>query len=131
MRVIYTAGVFDLLHPGHVRLLERSRALGDALVVGVVGDAGCEAYKGKRPVQTEAERLEVVRGLRCVTLAVLQPTTDPTPVLEVLRPDAMTHGDDWHELRQGQATLDRLGIEWVLLPYTPGVSSTAIRGRAV
>jgi len=129
MRLIYTAGVFDLLHVGHRRLLERSRALGDALVVGVVSDAGAEAYKGRRPVQHEAERLELVRGLRCVTLAVLQETTDPTPVLEVLRPAAMTHGDDWAELREGMATLRRLGVEWVLLPHTSGISTTDLRGR--
>ena len=118
-RVIYTAGVFDLLHAGHLQILRRSRELGDALVVGVVSDDGTEAYKGRRPVQPEQERIELVESLPWVTLALVQPTTDPTLILEAIRPAAMTHGDDWAELRQGQATLDRLGIEWVLLPYVP------------
>jgi bifunctional ADP-heptose synthase (sugar kinase/adenylyltransferase) len=60
-------------------------------------------------------------------MAVLQPTTDPTPVLERLRPDVMTHGDDWERLREGQETLERLGIEWQLVPYTPGISTTLLR----
>lgn len=124
MRVIYTAGVFDLLHQGHLNLLNRSKALGDVLVVGVISDDGAEAYK-RRPVQDEKTRLAVVRALSVVDCALLQPTTDPTPVLELLRPHVMTHGDDWHKLREGHETIVRLGIEWTLIPYTPNVSTTA------
>lgn len=126
MRVTYTAGVFDLLHSGHLNLLERSAALGDQLIVGVVSDDGAESYK-RRPVQGEATRLRVIRSLACVDAALLQPGTDPTPCLELVRPDVMTHGDDWTELLEGQQTLNRLGVEWVTLPYTPGVSTTQVR----
>lgn len=136
MKTIYCPGCWDLLHPGHLNILERSRALGDRLVVGVVSDDGAEAYK-RRPVQDEQTRLAVIRALRVVDLAVLQKTTDPTPELEVIRPDILTHGSDWSQLREGQETLERLGIAFVLLPYTPGVSTSDLiaqlfaRGAAV
>jgi len=122
-RLIYTAGVWDLLHRGHLNLLRRSRALGDVLIVGVVSDDGAAAYK-RRPIQDEETRLAVMRALRMVDFAVLQPTTDPTPILEVFRPHVMTHGDDWDRLREGNDTLALLGIDFMTLPYTHGVSST-------
>jgi cytidyltransferase-like protein len=128
-RIIYTAGVWDLLHTGHLNILERSRALGDVLVVGVVSDAGVEAYKGRRPVQDERTRRAVVESLACVDLALIQPTTDPSPILEVLHPAVMTHSDEWERLREGHGTLERLGIEWITIPHTPEVSTTRIRAR--
>lgn len=129
--VCYTAGVFDLLHAGHLNLLRESARWGDLLVVGVVSDAGTAAYKGRRPVQDEATRLAVVRALEVVDFAVLQPTTDPTPVLEMLRPAVMTHGSDWDRLREGHASLERLGVKYVTIPYTDGVSTTLLRERMV
>lgn len=126
-RIVMASGVFDLLHVGHVSLLFRAKQLGDVLVVGVLTDAGTEAYKYRRPVDSEADRLAAVRALGCVDVAVLQEETDPTPLLERFRPDVLVHGDDWVELRAGQETVARLGIEWVLLPYTQGVSSSMLR----
>lgn len=128
-RVIYTAGVWDMLHTGHLNVLEKSRALGDLLVVGVVSDDGVEAYKHRRPIQDQETRRQVVESMACVTMAVIQPTTDPSPILEAICPHVMTHGSDWSELKQGQETVERLGIEWVLIPYTPDVSTTRIRAR--
>jgi cytidyltransferase-like protein len=129
MRVIYTAGVWDMLHRGHLNFLWASKRLGDVLVVGVVSDAGCAAYKGHTPVQNAQARARAVEGLGFVDAVVWQSTTDPTPELERFHPDVMTHGDDWPELKQGQETLRRLGIEWRLLPYTPGISSTLLRAE--
>ena len=129
MRVIYTAGVWDLLHRGHLNILWESKRLGDVLVVGVVSDAGCMAYKGFAPVQNSQLRIRNVRELGFVDVVELQATTDPTPLLERYRPDVMTHGDDWEELREGQDTINRLGIEWRLIPYTPGISSTVLREK--
>lgn len=129
MKIIYTAGVWDLLHRGHLNVLWESKRLGDVLVVGVVSDAGCAAYKGRRPHQNAALRMQVIRRLGFVDVVELQPTTDPTPLLERFRPGIMTHGDDWHRLREGHETLDRLGIEWVSIPYTHGVSSTELRAQ--
>lgn len=123
MKVVYTAGVFDLLHGGHLHLLRESAALGDMLVVGVVSDDGAAAYK-RRPVQDEATRMEVIQALRMVDHVVLQHGTDPTPVLESLLPDVMTHGDDWVRLREGHESLERLGVEWKLIPTRPQVLRT-------
>ena len=126
-RVIYTAGVFDLLHRGHVNMLWASKALGDVLVVGVVSDAGCFAYKHRRPVQNVQQRMRAVEALGFVDVVVLQHGTDPSENLVRFRPDAMTHGDDWERLREGHETLGRLGIAFRRLPYTPGVSTTLLR----
>lgn len=126
-RLIYTAGVWDLLHRGHINLLWQSRALGDVLVVGVVSDDGVERYKGRRPVENIVARTEAARRLPFVDVVAVQHTTDPSELLERFRPDVMTHGDDWDRLREGHETLERLGVEWVTIPYTRGVSSTALR----
>ena len=126
-RVIYTAGVFDLLHRGHLNILFASKALGDVLVVGVVSDAGCNAYKGVFPSQHVQLRVRALERLGFVDAVVIQPTTDPTPMLRRFRPDVMTHGDDWPQLREGHETLERLGVEWKLIPYTEGISSTLLR----
>jgi cytidyltransferase-like protein len=136
MRIVYTAGVWDLLHTGHRNLLQRSKALGDILVVGVVTDDGAAAYK-RRPFQDQDMRLGNVRDLRYVDFAVLQDTTDPSHQLRAIRPAMMTHGDDWQQLLQGNETLAELGIQLILLPYTKGVSTSALlamlaaRGEAV
>lgn len=124
-RIIYTAGVFDLFHRGHVEILEESAALGDLLYVGVVSDAGTEAYKGRRPMFREDERREIVAAMRCVDRVFLQPGTDPSPVLrelarQGLKPSVMTHGDDWARLKEGNETLLELGIGFHLIPRTRG-----------
>ena len=126
-RVVYTAGVFDLLHRGHLNFLWQSKQLGDILVVGVVSDSGTNAYKGIFPAEHQQHRIRKVKEIGFVDLVVNQSTTDPTPVLERIRPDIMTHADDWDRLQQGHETLERLGIEWVLIPYTEGISSTELR----
>jgi glycerol-3-phosphate cytidylyltransferase len=131
-RVVYTAGVWDQLHAGHLNILRRSKALGDLLAVGVLTDIGTAAYKPRPPLYNEHARLEIVRSLSFVDAAFLQPGTDPSPVLLALnalglRPAAMTHGDDWTRLKEGGETLEQLGIELVLLPYTPDVSTTRVR----
>ena len=129
-RIVYVPGVWDLLHRGHLNLLWRAKALGDVLVVGVVSDTGCKAYKGRFPAQVQELRIRALERLGFVDVVVAQRTTDPTPNLERFRPDALVHGDDWAELREGQDTLDRLGIEWVSLPYTPEISTSKLRGIA-
>ena len=129
-RVAYVPGVFDLLHRGHLNLLWRARALCDVLIVGVVSDMGVDAYKGLMPWESQELRIRALQRLSWIDVVVPQATTDPTPNLERFLPDVLVHGDDWSTLREGQATLERLGIEWVSLPYTPGVSSTQLRSRA-
>jgi len=133
-RVVYTAGVFDLLHSGHIQTLKQSRALGDLLVVGVLTDLGAAAYKPKPPVYNEHARLEIIRSLSFVDVALLQAGTDPSDNLRALvtlgmRPEIMTHGNDWTELREGNETLSQLGVELVLLQNIPNLSTSRVRAR--
>lgn len=128
-RIVMTSGVWDILHRGHLNILWRSKQLGDVLVVGVVTDAGCSAYKGKYPTEGVQARMKAVERVGFVDVVEMQRTTDPTPLLERFRPDVFTHGDDWDRLLQGQETIERLGIEFVTLPYTQGISSTQLRGE--
>lgn len=126
-KVVMASGVFDLLHRGHINLLWRAKQLGDLLVVGVVSDAGCHAYKAVWPIQHQQLRIQIIERLGFVDVVLPQHGTDPTELLERIRPDVLVHGDDWSTLRAGQETVERLGIEWVLLPYTPDVTSTQLR----
>lgn len=126
-RVVMASGVFDLLHVGHINLLWRAKQLGDVLVVGVVSDHGTRDYKGRYAAEGERVRMRAVLDLGFVDVVAEQAGTDPSALLERFRPDVLVHGDDWSELLQGQATVERLGIEWKLLPYTPDVSTTALR----
>ena len=127
MKIIYIPGVFDCLHHGHLSIIKRAKELGDVLVAGVVSDSGCMKYKGKLPLFDERHRLAQIQALQWVDLAIIQRETDPTRELEVILPNVLVHGDEWKELKEGQATLERLGIEFKLLPHTPGISSTLIR----
>lgn len=126
-RIVFVPGVWDLLHAGHLNLLWRARQLGDVLVVSVVEDDGVFAYKHRMPAETCALRLAKISHLSFVDVAEVQKTTDPTPLLERFRPAVLAHGDDWERLREGHETLERLGIEFVRLPYTPEVSTTLLR----
>ena len=105
--------------------------MGTRLVVGVVTDDGAERYKGKRPQQDQWTRMQIIAALRYVDEVMMQDGTDPTSCLETLRPQIMTHGDDWSELREGAETLRRLGIEWRLIPCIdhPHTSETLARIR--
>jgi cytidyltransferase-like protein len=125
--VVYTAGCFDLLHRGHLNFLWASRKLGDILVVGVVSDSGIYAYKDRWPSESFGRRRDRIARIGFVDLAVRQAGTDPTENLLKIRPDIFTHGDDWSELKEGHATLTELGVEYVTIPYTEGVSSTMLR----
>lgn len=135
MTIVYVPGCFDLLHSGHRSILRRAKELDDGvtLIAGVVSDDGAALYK-RRPIQSQEERIGNVGDLRYVDMVLLQPTTDPTPVLEMLsaegrRPKYLVHGDDWSRLLAGNETLARLGIKLVLLPYTRGISTSMLRER--
>lgn len=127
--VVMTSGVFDLLHRGHLNILWRSKQLGDVLVVGVITDEGTALYKGRRPVESLRTRMARIAALGFVDVVIEQQSTDPSPLVERFRPDVFTHGSDWTKLREGQETLERLGVEWVLLPYTEGISTTTLREK--
>jgi len=94
--VVFTNGVFDLLHRGHVEYLEEAAALADRLVVGINDDASVRRLKGaERPIVPEAERQELVSALRCVDLAVLFGEDTPARIIEQIAPDVLVKGGDW------------------------------------
>lgn len=130
-KVILVVGVFDLFHSGHVNLLRRSRELGDRLVVVVNGDALTSSYK-RPPVMSEQDRLAVISACRYVDEAEISNTYSIRDVIVRHGVTAVVHGDDWEvesykqQIRCDDAFLDEHGVELVLVPYTPGISTSDI-----
>ena len=94
--VVFTNGVFDILHPGHVRYLQDARALGSALIVAVNSDRSVRTIKGPdRPANPQAERAEVLRALACVDAVVIFDEGTPYEVISTIQPDVLVKGADW------------------------------------
>jgi D-beta-D-heptose 7-phosphate kinase/D-beta-D-heptose 1-phosphate adenosyltransferase len=94
--IVFTNGVFDLLHPGHVEYLEEAHALGDRLVVGINGDASVRRQKGEgRPIVPEEERAELLRALESVNLVVAFDDDTPERLIREVRPNVLVKGGDW------------------------------------
>ncbi len=129
-RLVFTNGCFDLLHVGHVRYLQAASELGDALVVAVNGDGSVRSLKGEgRPINTEADRAEVLAALECVDYVTVFPDVRVTSVLEIIRPHIYAKGGDYtvESLDPGEhSMLDRIGAKIKLLPLVPGRSTTKI-----
>jgi rfaE bifunctional protein nucleotidyltransferase chain/domain len=127
-RVVFTNGVFDLLHPGHLRYLQQSRALGDALVVGVNSDRSVRAIKGEsRPVTPEDERAEILAALSCVDIVVLFDEDTPYALIARLQPDVLVKGADWSEEGMiGRDLVEARGGRVVRVPFETGYSTTRI-----
>lgn len=131
-RVVFTNGVFDILHIGHVRYLQEARALGDALLVGVNSDASVRRLKGPtRPVNPEDERAEVLDALACVDGVCLFSEDTPHDLIEVVRPDIHAKGGDYvnPDALPETPLVRRLGGEVVILPLVPGRSTTGLLER--
>ena len=130
--VAFTNGVFDLLHPGHVELLEAARAEGDALVVGVNTDASARRLgKGPgRPVASEADRARVVAGLAAVDCVVLFDDDTPLALIDALHPDVLVKGADYaREAIVGADLVEARGGRVVRIPLVAGQSSTRLVER--
>ncbi|MEV0825316.1 PfkB family carbohydrate kinase [Nonomuraea rubra] len=125
-RLIATGGCFDLLHAGHVSLLRRARALGDALVVCVNSDDSVRRLKGpSRPIVDVRDRVEVLRALGCVDAVLVFDEDTPAAAIEQLRPDVWVKGGDYEgEVLPESGVLGRLGAEIVVLSTLPGRSTT-------
>ena len=131
-KVVFTNGCFDLLHAGHVDLLERAAGLGDILVVGVNSDASVRRLKGAgRPVVPLAERLEILGGLRAVDYVVPFGEATPARLIRRLRPDVLVKGGDYRPSQiVGRRTVESGGGRVVVVPLRRGRSTSAIIRRA-
>ena len=128
--IVYTAGVFDLFHIGHLNVLQNARGLGDRLVVGVSTDELVERYKGRRPVIPFEERIRIVGALKCVDVCIPQYDLDKYAAWERIGYDVLVIGDDWYGVdrwMEYKARLEEKGVRVVFLPYTRGVSSSQRR----
>lgn len=127
-RVVFTNGVFDLLHPGHVRYLQAARAEGDALVVGLNSDRSVGAIKGpSRPLTPEAERAEILDALACVDAVVAFDEDTPAEIIRAVQPDVLVKGADWAPDKiVGRDTVEARGGKVVLMPVEQGWSTTSI-----
>lgn len=127
--LVATNGCFDLLHAGHIRYLERARNLGDALLVGLNGDASVRALKGAgRPIHGAADRALVLGALACVDAVCEFPETRAVRFLEIARPDQYVKGGDYtlETLdKEEREAVERYGGRVVILPFLQGKSTTA------
>ena len=130
--VVFTNGVFDLVHPGHIRYLQSARHLGDVLVVGVNSDRSVRAIKGPgRPINPEQERVEILCALRCVDAAVVFDEDTPLALITQLQPDVLVKGADWAaDEIVGRDVVEARGGRVVRMPIEAGFSTTHLIGRA-
>ncbi len=129
--VVFTNGVFDVLHPGHVRYLAEARRHGDALVVGLNSDRSVRAIKGPgRPIFPEAERAEVLAALACVDAVCIFDEETPQAIITRLQPDILAKGADWGaNAIVGRDVVESRGGRVVRIPVSPGYSTTSILER--
>jgi D-beta-D-heptose 7-phosphate kinase/D-beta-D-heptose 1-phosphate adenosyltransferase len=133
--VVFTNGVFDLLHPGHVRYLQHARSLGDALIVGVNSDRSVRANKGPtRPITPEAERAEILAALACVDAVAIFDAETPAEIIKRIQPDVLVKGADRAaDAIVGRDTVEGRGGKVVRIPIEQGWSTSSIiervRGR--
>jgi D-beta-D-heptose 7-phosphate kinase/D-beta-D-heptose 1-phosphate adenosyltransferase len=127
-RLVFTNGVFDLLHVGHVRYLRQARALGDALVVAINSDRSVRELKGpERPVFDEAERAEILAALRDVDYVVVFDDISPRGTIKKLLPDVLVKGGDYRlDEIHGREEVEAAGGEVISLPFVPGASTTSV-----
>ena len=129
--IVFTNGVFDLLHPGHVRYLRQARGLGDALVVGLNSDASVRRNKGTgRPIIPEQERAEVLVALDAVDLVVVFDEDTPAEIIRACQPDILVKGADWPaDQIVGRDTVEARGGRVERIAIAEGHSTTAIVER--
>ena len=130
-RVVFTNGVFDLLHPGHVRYLQAARAQGDVLILGLNSDQSVRAYKGpSRPITPERERAEILSALACVDAVVIFDEDTPARIIDLVQPDVLVKGADWAaDAIVGRDTVEARGGRVIRMPVEQGWSTSAIIER--
>ena len=130
-RIVFTNGVFDLLHRGHVEYLEEAAALGDRLVIGINSDASVRRLKGpERPLTPQAERAELLEALACVDLVAVFDEDTPERLIQQLAPDVLVKGGDWAVERiVGKDFVEARGGRVLNVPLREGLSTTALLER--
>jgi rfaE bifunctional protein nucleotidyltransferase chain/domain len=126
-RVVFTNGCFDLLHPGHVRLLEAARSMGDVLVLGLNTDDSVARAKGpNRPLIPQDERAELAAALEAVDTVAFFEEDTPRELIAALLPDILVKGADWSHFIAGREEVEAAGGKVVTVPLEPGFSTTDI-----
>ena len=130
-RIVFTNGVFDILHPGHLRYLQAARRHGDLLIVGLNSDASVRRNKGpERPVNPEAERAEVLEALACVDAVSVFDEDTPADIIRRVQPDVLVKGADWPADRiVGRDTVEARGGRVILETVEQGYSTSTIIDR--
>lgn len=133
MITVYTSGVFDLLHKGHINIITKARALGDRLVVGIQEDKAVFESKGYYPVLSTVERVAQMRALPFVDKVITYSSgTDPSDALTRVKPNIMVQGDDWPQQTDRAEIMNYLNahnIRLVLISYTKEISDSEIKRR--
>jgi D-beta-D-heptose 7-phosphate kinase/D-beta-D-heptose 1-phosphate adenosyltransferase len=127
-RLVFTNGVFDLLHVGHVRYLAQARALGDALIVAINSDRTVRELKGaNRPIFNQAERAEILAALRVVDYVVVFDDVSPRSLIAELLPDVLVKGGDYNlDQIHGREEVEAAGGKVISLPFVEGASTTTL-----
>ena len=126
-KVVFTNGCFDLLHPGHVRVLEKSRSLGDRLIVAINSDASVHRLKGPtRPILDERERAETLAAFAAVDAVAIFDQDTPEEIIARVVPDILVKGADWAHWVAGRDTVEAAGGEVKLVALEPGFSTTDV-----
>jgi len=127
-RIVFTNGVFDILHPGHLRYLRAARGHGDLLIVGINSDASVRRNKGpSRPINPERERAELLTALDCVDAVSIFDDETPADIIRRVQPDVLVKGADWPaDQIVGRDTVEARGGRVILEPVEQGYSTTRI-----
>jgi rfaE bifunctional protein nucleotidyltransferase chain/domain len=125
--VVFTNGCYDLLHPGHIRLLESARSLGDVLILALNSDSGTRRMKGPaRPILPESERCRMALALEAVDAVTLFDEDTPRELIAEILPDVLVKGSDWTHFVAGREEVECAGGQVLNLPLEPGYSTTTI-----
>lgn len=125
--VVFTNGCYDILHPGHIRLLEQARSLGDILILALNTDASVQRLKGpSRPLISETERAELASAVEAVDAVTLFDEDTPRELIAAVLPDILVKGADWAHWIAGREEVEAAGGKVLALPLEPGYSTTGI-----
>jgi D-glycero-beta-D-manno-heptose 1-phosphate adenylyltransferase len=125
--VVFTNGCYDLFHPGHIRLLEAARSLGDILILALNTDASVQRLKGpKRPLMSESSRAEMALAVEAVDAVTFFDEDTPRDLITEVLPDVLVKGADWSHFIAGREEVEAAGGQVLALPLEPGYSTTNV-----